>query len=234
MERLATAIDQEFSLLLSAQKRGPTGELINETDISGLCDEPVMYGTFKWFTDRLFMECGLAKAKVENFVLQFGSPGHPHFLENQRELLRRGYTVVTRLPEKDRKFYSGKCGIQMQSGLMILKPKSQPILLPCRYRGTAIDVATHEGRLEGIISAPGGIGSLHRLVEAMCWKQTRKLPKNLQLAAYVSPRGNGAALPRVLAVANKMLLQGEFIAPEDTDILKLRSSPSETVDALKG
>jgi hypothetical protein len=231
-DEIANFIHEEFRLLLTAQKLGADGKQINTSNIWDQCDEPVMYGTYKFFTDRLFMECGLAQAGVDKFVLQFGDQQHPHFIDNRNALLRRGHTVVSRLSPADREFFRDKLNLRIESGLQIHKPGDAPILLPARYRLTAIDTATHDGRLQGIITSAGGIATLHRLAESLCWKQTQKLPADVHIAARVGADGREGFLPEFLAKANERLLTAEFINPKDTDLVRQRQSSDAVVDAL--
>lgn len=233
-DEIAAFIQEEFRLLLSGEKLGEDGKPISTTNIWDQCDEPVMYGTYKWFTDRLFMECGLAQAGVDKFVLLFGNHDHPHFIENRDELLRRGHTIVSRLPATYRDYFSQKLYMNMQSGLLVHRPgQPEPLRIPTRYRLTTIDSATQEGRLKGILAATGSIATLHRLAESLCWKQTHKLPPHVGIAARVGRQGKEAFLSDFFRSANERLMEAGFIDGKDTAILQQRPTSKAAVDALE-
>jgi hypothetical protein len=176
------------------------------------------FGYMKHVVDRLVLEGVFNALGVDKFTLQLGSVNGPDYDQMRRRLLEKGETVVSRL---------------YPLGVKISTPSRRtPIHLPLNYRATAFDIAAGAcdlvtgqfrpelNRVSKVVVTAGGLGTLHRLFQLICWKQTGKLSSDTTLKAYY--KGVDALHPDdgFVLKAMKTLAEERFISPQDLGLLE--------------
>ena len=116
-----------------------------------------------------------------------------------------------------------------EAGLLVRKPNGEVVDIPCRYRATAMDVAT--AHCEGVVKSPGCLTSLWRLAELKCWIQTGKLPCKVSVG-LLAPRDDCPDV-QFERLVNTMLAENGFIAGRDSKIVQVRSNAEDVVESLQ-